>query len=528
MKRILSAALLFATLHAGAQESKLLDREFWETSPDVTLIKAELAKGFDFKEVKGMSDPVALAISTNAPAATAKLLIDQPGVDLTKLIVEGRIYLHVATNARNAEIADYLVKKGSDVSFLDANGHTALTFAAVQGNLTTDMIDVFLNNGVDLQTKYPAKDGANLLLLAVPYDKDLTITDYLVSKGLSLNSTDNNGYTAFDYAAKIGNVQLMKALAKKGIKPSPNALLLAAAGTYRTANGLDTYQYLVDELKIDPLITNKEGQNVLHAITRKQNQDDVIAYFLDKGVDAHKVDKDGNTPFMNAAGGKSLQAVEAMLPKVKNINAVNANGETALLNAVKGSTGAVVKLLLENGAAIQVQDKEGYGLAYYLIESYQPQGGGRGGRGGFGGGGGGRGGAPQNAGSGGAGRPQQQAPVQADDFGDKLKALQAKGVDLTSPQKDGSTLYHLAIAKNDLDLLKKLAPLQIDVNAKDAEGLTVLHKAAMVSRDDVLLKYLLSIGAKKEITTSFDETAYALAQENEFLTDNNVSLDFLK
>ncbi|RZK81006.1 MAG: ankyrin repeat domain-containing protein, partial [Pedobacter sp.] len=95
-------------------------------------------------------------------------------------------------------------------------------------------------------------------------------------------------------------------------------------------------------------------------------------------------------------------------------------------------------------------------------------------------------------------------------------------------QESGNTLYHVAIAKNDVSILKRLQPLGIDINAKNKEGFTVLHKAAMISKDDVVLKYLLSAGAKKEAVTGFDETAFDLASENESLTKNNISVTFLK
>ena len=139
-------------------------------------------------------------------------------------------------------------------------------------------------------------------------------------------------------------------------------------------------------------------------------------------------------------------------------------------------------------------DAEGNNLAFYLLQSYSPQGNQQGG----------------------------------DAFGAKLKLLQDAGFNLSTPQKDGNTLYHLAIARNDIGLLKKIEALKVDVNAKNKEGLTPLHKAAMVSKDDAILKYLLTIGAQKEATTSFKETAFDLAKENEYFSKTNVSVDFLK
>lgn len=109
-----------------------------------------------------------------------------------------------------------------------------------------------------------------------------------------------------------------------------------------------------------------------------------------------------------------------------------------------------------------------------------------------------------------------------------MNILQAKGLNLSVPQTDKSTLYHLAAQKDDLNLFKKLAGLHIDVNAKNAEEMTVLHKVALTAHDDKILKYLLSIGAKKEIETEFGETAYDLASQNEYLKNNKTDISFLK
>ncbi|HQF11766.1 MAG TPA: ankyrin repeat domain-containing protein, partial [Paludibacteraceae bacterium] len=128
----------------------------------------------------------------------------------------------------------------------------------------------------------------------------------------------------------------------------------------------------------------------------------------------------------------------------------------------------------------------------------------------------------------GMGRPTEGNAPKQDPFAAKAKLLQDKGLNLAAPQKDGSTLYHFAVVKNDLNLLKKLADLNIDINAKNKDDLTALHKAAMIAKDDAILKYLLSIGAKKEIKTDFDESAYALAKENETLTKKKTDLEFLK
>ena len=486
----ISIALVAALFSNAQQKNTLLDAAFWKTAPNVETVKAEIAKGNNPAEANANAfDVVVLAINNDAPNATIKFLLDQSGNPVNKSTHDNRIYLHWAAYRGNVEMVEYLIAKGSDVNAEDSHATTPITFAAMNGQSNPALYEAFFKGGIDPKKKY--KDGENLLLLAVPFDKDLTLSDFFVTKGLSLKDVDNDGNTAFNYAARTGNVALLKKLLERKVKYTDNALLMATQGSRRETTSLDAYKYLVEEIKLKPTATGKSGENVLHLLAGKPNQKEIITYFLAKGVDANKLNKDGNTPFMIAAGARENGALEVLLPSAKNINLQNAKGESALTFAVRSGTPENLALLLNKGADAKVTDKDGNTLGVYLVQSYKPD-------------------------------PKQ------DTFDAKAKLLQEKGLNLAAAQKDGSTLYHFAIAKNDLSLLKKLASLNIDVNAKNRDGITALHKAAMVAKNDEIMKYLISIGAKKDIKTEFDESAYALAKENESLTKQNVSIEFLK
>ncbi|GAB3794495.1 ankyrin repeat domain-containing protein [Spirosoma humi] len=510
MKKLLSAVLVGFALSAQAQKNVLLDQAFWQSKPDVNQVKAEIEKGSNPSQFNPASfDPVVMAINAQAPNETIKYLLAQPGNGINKLTHDSRTYLHWAANRDNIEIVEYLLGKGATVSVGDSHGATPLTFAAGGGMPDTQLYDLLIKGGANLK-KDVNHDGANALLVAIANDKDLKLTDYFISKGLDLKSTDAAGNNAFGYAARGGNLSVLKALQQRGVSVDPNAMIMAAQGSRRAPAPIEVFQYL-ESAGVKPTAVNKNGENALHALVRRPGQSALIEYFLGKGTDVNQADEDGNTPFMNAAASnRDLSTLERLAPKVKNINQSNQKGTSALAMAVQGNSPEVVAYLLGKGADIQATDKAGDNLAVYLVQGYRPAG-------------------PGSAGMGGGPRPEggNGAP-RISDFDAKLALLQEKGVDLKTPQKNGNTLYHLAVAKNDLALLKKLEPLQIDVNARNKEGITALHKAAMVAKDDAMLKYLLSVGAKKEIPTNFKETAFDLASENESLSKSNVSLTFLK
>lgn len=499
MKYLLAALLTCIVMYSSAQENgpgaqpnknTFLNPSFWQAKPDVVAVKAEVAKGNDPAELNAMSmDAVTLAINNSAPNESILYLLDQKGNDVDKITHDSRTYLFWAASKGNVEVMQALVAKGAKTSVQDSHGATPLTFAAAAGQQDIAVYNLLLQHGANLKTEL-SQEGANALLLAIGSDPELKLTAYFQSKGLDIKSKDAAGNTAFDYAARAGNIGVMKQLLEKGVSFTNNAMLMAAQGGRRSGNSLGVFQYL-ESLGIKPNVTGKNGENALHAIVRRPGQAAIIQYFLSKGVDVNQANDEGNTPFMNAASFSPDTATLALLrPSVKDINLANKKGVTALALAVNNNSPAVVQYLLNNGANINTTDLKGNNLVYYLFESYKPR--------------------------------------QVKDFEPKLKILQQTGLNFTTPQKDGNTIYHLAVVKNDLSLLKIIQPLGADVNAKNKEGVTPLHKAAMMSKDDSILQYLVSIGAKKDVKTNFDETAYDLAGENEILSKQHVSIDFLK
>ncbi|WP_291121131.1 ankyrin repeat domain-containing protein [Empedobacter sp. UBA7248] len=485
-KLFISAAILVASF-IQAQTNTLMDAGFWKNNPTIETVKTEISKGNSPSfQNGGFFDPVVIAINNKADFNVIKFLIEQEGNSVDKKTHHSRIYLQWAAAAGNLELVNYLLAKGSDVHYKDSHGYDVITYAASAGNQNIAVYDALIKAGANPKVK--GENGTNLIMEAIANDDDLKVTEYFISKGLSLSEKDANGRTVADYAAKLGNLSIIDKLIAKGVKPTDQALFFATQGSRTKENGVEVFQELITKYKLNPKALNPDGQTLLHALSRRGNSE-TINFILSKGVDAKIADKEGNTALMVAAGGKNTNLINTFLSKANNVNAVNKNGESALTKAVASGTSQIVSLLLEKGAKANIVDKDGNNLAYYWFNSFKPN---------------------------------------DESFTEKQALLTNAKVDFKATQSKGATLLHIAVDKGNVNLVKKAIELGVNINAQDEDGNTALHKAALIAKDDAILKTLVAAGAKKDIKTEFDETAYDLAGENEFLKKNNVSIDFLK
>tara|TARA_R110000851_G_scaffold193967_1_gene344742 strand:+ start:8523 stop:10028 length:1506 start_codon:yes stop_codon:yes gene_type:complete len=498
LKKInLCLVLLVSTFAIAQSNNVFLERSFWKTNPTVPTVEQKIKEGNDSTQLNSYGfDGVTYAILEDAPLTTLKHMLTKEGNGVNKLTHDGRTYIFWAAYKNNIDLVKHLLQEGARTDIRDDHSNTIALFAAGAGNTNAELYDILAQHGADLSNE-TTKNGANILLLAAPHVKDLSELDYFVSEGMSLQSTDTAGSGIFNYVAKTGNTKLLDALIEKGVaykelnKEKGNAMLFASQGTRGTTNGLKVYQYL-ESKGITPNVTTTEGVTPLHTLAYRSDDKAVLNYFIKKGVDVNQANEEGNNSFMNAASANTLDIVKLLEEKVADINHTNKKGQSALSLAVANNSAEVVAYLLKNGADASVTDTNGNTLAYYVMDGYSTK--------------------------------------EATDFNKKLTLLKQNDVSLTTLQEKDNSLYHLAVAKNNIDLLKLVVKMadKKQLQHKNADGLTPLHLAAMNAKNDTILKYLLSLGADKNVVTDFEETAYDLASENEQLESNNIDLNFLK
>ncbi|MBM1106626.1 ankyrin repeat domain-containing protein [Aurantibacter crassamenti] len=473
-------------------DNPFLDRDYWASQPSIGEIDANIVQGHSVTEANGGGfDATTFAIFANNPVTTINHLIEK-GNDVNKKTHDSRTYIFWSASRGNLELMEYFIGKGANLNLKDSHGYSPSSFAAASGQLDLKVYELFIKNGSDLKNE---KDhhGANILLVAAARAKDLKLVDFLISIGLDINTTDDDGNGIFNYAAKGGNISVLKTLNERGVsikksdKTGENAILFASSGGGRGSSiGIEVFEYL-EGIGVAPNVVAKNGVTPIHNLSRSSSDIKIFDYFIAKGVDPNAKDQEGNTAFLNSISRNKLETISYFTEKTKDINQTNNDGQSALALAIQNNSAEVVNYLISKGAKTDVLDKDGNNLAYYLFET--------------------------------RGNPK--------DFDSKVQALTKAGFNFKSPQADKSTIWHLAVGKNNIDLLKKVSGFGADINAKDSQGNTPLLNAAMKTNNTEILKYLIANGADIKSTTEFGETVLDLAKENELLAKSNSSLDFL-
>ena len=354
------------------------------------LVELLLAAGADANTTLRGGETVLMTAARTGKIGPVKALIAS-GANVDAKEKRGQTALMWAAAEGHAPVVELLIKSGADFKTpLPDSGFTPLCFAAREGR--AEVVRALLKAGADVNeamqpkrsnAKNPPK-GTSALILAVE-NGHFELAVELLNAGADPND-QRSGHTPLhvmtwvrkpqrgeDYGAppplgsgNLNSVQFIKELVKHGA--DVNARLKSGRGGpgkwsptgatpffMASATADIVYMKLLLELGADPKIANVDNCTPLMA-----------ACGIGVGS-AQATETAGEEP-------EVLEAAKLLLGLGADVNAVDANGETAMHGAALKNLPKVVRFLADNGAKVEVWNKENdFGSTpLMLAQGYRP------------------------------------------------------------------------------------------------------------------------------------------------------------
>ena len=331
---------------------------------DVEAVRGLLDAGADVNARESLEQQTALMwAAAQGHADVVELLIDH-GADVGARSRSRRFVIsrRLQSELRYGELGR---SYGTDAEETQIGGFTPLLFAARNGD--AEVARRLLDGGADANDTAP--DGASALVVAA-HSGHRELALFLLERGANPNAS-GAGYTALHAAVLTGDMEVVEALLASGA--SANAQVTLATKVTRNGQVLMIGEHL---LGATPL-----------ALAAKFTEPDLMRVLAEAGGDVRLPLKNGWTPLMLAAGAGwryavwdrrertlhktpafqaqmydeagTLDAVRFLLDRGAVVNAVDEDGNTALHYVVDKGFDAVVELLVEHGADLDVANRRG-------------------------------------------------------------------------------------------------------------------------------------------------------------------------
>lgn len=350
-----------------------------------------IARGADvnFRTTNG-DTPITVA-AKSASAETVGLLVDL-GAEVETQNADGETPLILCCYQGRTAVARALLDRGADVNRRHPQGHTALTVAARSGSL--DLVKLLVERGA--YTRFRDPYGWTPALIAAWYGYDavaeylhqVTGDDFPVPSALD-GLPHEKIIERFFYGAFLGTPAELKELADRGADPrEPGPYGLTALMLASACGKADNVRFLLDRGANVNAADGDGSTALMYAAGR--DRDEIVRMLLEKGADPTAKNRLGNPAFLWAARYGAARTTVRLLKQVRDredavralfeavrcrrpevvrailaaglapVDAVNPDGDSALIQAVKLEDKALVDVLLSHGPAVDRLDKAGY------------------------------------------------------------------------------------------------------------------------------------------------------------------------
>jgi uncharacterized protein len=306
------------------------------------------------------TSPVADAVKSRNAQELRSLLRQSADVNLPQ--ADGTTALHWAARWDDVETARALLQAGGNPGAANRAGATPLFLAAMNGSAA--MIEILVKAGAD--PNQPVLSHAETALMMAARTGKTAAVKMLLDRGAHVDATEDlRGTTALMWAAEENQPDVVRLLVEHGanVNARSKALKLIRRGGLGFARpGPDGQIPLADPIGgLSPLLfAAREG-----ALESTQA-------LLAKGADINQTSVDESSPLLVAVQNGHYEVAQLLLDRGAKPNLANAKGWTALYLAVKNrnqETTAIpgprtdgvldfIKVLLDRGADANLRIKE--------------------------------------------------------------------------------------------------------------------------------------------------------------------------
>ncbi|KAH0498228.1 hypothetical protein TgHK011_005494 [Trichoderma gracile] len=383
-----------------------------------------------------------------------------------------RTVIHHVAGQGHAEIAKILVEEGKiDIEIKDEDGFTTLYFGCIWGH--HDVVRLLLDMGADPHMGIKMDDPPEKwspLVAAIDdgYEKCVRL---LLDKGADPNLPGPSALgTALRYAAVKGHLSICKMLIDSGADPNspliePPLLIQVMTDYEASERQMEIFDFLLEHnAHVDS--SDAAGTPALIHACNSSRKMDFTKRLLDHGADVNLMDSQCQSALYVATRDSEGELAKLLVEKGADVNALSSDKLTPLYYAVPDAD--TVKLLLEKGADPNKSNKGGFSCLMYaawfnhsetaelllehgaeIEETYE-----------------------QDDAS--EGRTSVYFAV-VENAKDAIRVLAEHGANLKHVAADGVPLIHHAALLDTLPVLLEY-PLRIDLNQRDGDGYAPLHK----------------------------------------------------
>ena len=254
----------------------------------------------------------------------------------------------------NTKTVEYFLKAGMSADVKAESETTPLIWACYNGNM--EMVKMLISYGANVN--WSNKDGFTPLMAAVETN-NLKIVKYLLQNKAKVNvATLVDKTTPLHIACYNGDKECAEILVVAGAnvnaKNSHNITPIITAALYGN-------EEIIDYLKSSGAVLNKDNATELALGMISNGNSKNTGFLIELGANINISDKNGKTLLHTSVENKDLRNTELLIKNGANPNAEmkteDDNNITPLLLAVIADDFDIVKLLIENGASIDVKEK---------------------------------------------------------------------------------------------------------------------------------------------------------------------------